>query len=142
MVRGGVLAEAKNKNLHVIAESMQLTASVKDLAKEVLADLKADKQAEASASIAGEDGRPKDDPRLNLQYYHLDTLLASGILAWRGERYDAVPCNEDTRIELDEETRLWAAKQVLELSIVSVGEAKSSVSSGAASGTELSPVAS
>ena len=57
---------------------------------------------------------------------HLGTLIRYGLVSWRGEGYDGNPCDDETKSELDRRTRRWAAQQIVELSIITEGEAPSS----------------
>ena len=66
---------------------------------------------------------------------HLGTLIRYGLVSWRGEGYDGIPCDDETKSELDRHTRRWAARQIVELSIITEGEAPSSGDGIAESGT-------
>ena len=57
---------------------------------------------------------------------HLGTLIRYGLVSWRGEGYDGNPCDDETKSELDRHTRRWAARQIVELSVIVEGEAPSS----------------
>jgi len=57
---------------------------------------------------------------------HLGTLIRYGLVSWRGEGYDGNPCDDETKSELDRHTRRWAARQIVELSVITEGEAPSS----------------
>ena len=60
---------------------------------------------------------------------HVGTLIRYGLVSWRGKgvvHYDDIPCDDETKIELDRHTRRWAARQIVELSVIVEGEASSS----------------
>ena len=60
---------------------------------------------------------------------HVGTLIRYGLISWRGKgvvHYDDIPCDDETKSELDRHTRRWAARQIVELSVITEGEAPSS----------------
>jgi hypothetical protein len=62
------------------------------------------------------------------------TLVEFGVVGWRGVKYPDFA--EELKTEIDSETREWAALAVIEVSVISVGEAPSSLN-GSAPAREL-----
>ena len=62
------------------------------------------------------------------------TLVDYGLVAWRGGVYEGVPCDSANRKRRKAKARKWAARQVFDLSHLTVGEGSSSEPSGKGEG--------
>ena len=108
------------------AQMMKMRSEFEDLLKNVAPDALAEAQkiATEGAEDAGLEGF---DPALLVQF---------GLVAWRGKHvgegadYEGLACDDATKAQLDDRTRLWAARQVKEINTISEGEALRSVPGG------------
>ena len=58
------------------------------------------------------------------------TLVRYGIVDWKGGSYEGVDCTDERKAKLAGAAFTWAAKQIFELSYITVGEASGSETSG------------
>ena len=79
-------------------------------------------------------GRPVEaDP---LAGYDAGLLVRYGLESWRGPNYEGADCSGAAKDEMDKTTRDWAARVIVEISSISLGEGRSSGDGIAANGSE------
>lgn len=96
-----------------------------------------EKQPEERTLTPPVDTEAEPEEENPLRGYSRKLLVEFGLIAWRGSGpkgqidYDQIPCDAKNKLALDRETREWAAKEIIALSVVPEGKSGGSADASA-----------